>query len=71
MVSFLSQARPTFSRMSIQTRQTEQTDSCGKMRFTSQSTAQIAAKNKGKLHGVPFWVYRCPLCRHWHLTTKN
>ncbi|HYJ23865.1 MAG TPA: hypothetical protein VE027_02580 [Acidimicrobiia bacterium] len=57
--------------MSIQTRQTEQTDSCGKMRFTSQSTAQIAAKNKGKLHGVPFWVYRCPLCRHWHLTTKN
>lgn len=41
-----------------------------KRRFESERIARVRAAEAEAVAGQPIYVYRCPICKGWHLT-KN
>ncbi|WP_103035666.1 hypothetical protein [Castellaniella caeni] len=41
-----------------------------KTRYRNERVATIRAKQIGKRRGVELWVYKCPECKGWHLTSR-
>lgn len=39
-----------------------------KNRYTDEFTARAMGQCQEERHGLPLWLYRCDLCRGWHLT---
>lgn len=42
-----------------------------KYRHPDRFSALRAARLVGKRKGIKLYVYRCPYCRHWHLTRRS
>jgi hypothetical protein len=42
---------------------------CGKVRYAKQATAKWVARQRRP--EVRLWVYRCPLCLGWHMTSQR
>jgi hypothetical protein len=43
----------------------------GKVKYSSPEKADARAAFLTWLRGVPFRFYPCPLCKGWHLTSKE
>ena len=44
---------------------------CEKQRYESQKQAIRAVLSYSRKRGVALRVYRCPLCKAWHLTRRK
>lgn len=42
----------------------------GKRRYSDEFGARAAGQVAREEMGKPFWIYKCEVCRGWHLTSK-
>lgn len=52
------------------TNKAEQINCQNKKPYITKTAAKRARKKLQTTFGREFWIYRCPVCRNWHLTTK-